>query len=111
MADVAADVVELVRVLNTFREGVRRVRSDAVVPDTTNRESTLLSAEHIHYLASRFVQDEALNRVGLTGRSPKSRRFYWAKPEIASVLLGEALNRVGFTGRSPQSRRFYWAKP
>ncbi len=29
---------------------------------------------------------EARNRVGFTGRSPKSRRIYWAKHQIALVL-------------------------
>jgi hypothetical protein len=43
-----------------------RVRSKHVVPDSTNREQTLLSVEHVHYIAQRFGSE------GFRARAPGS---------------------------------------
>jgi hypothetical protein len=59
------DVERLQALLNAWREPgpLLRVRSKHVVPDSTNREQTLLSVEHCHFIAGRFAAEGFRKRV------------------------------------------------
>ncbi|CAE8634258.1 unnamed protein product [Polarella glacialis] len=67
------DVERLIELLRRHRKrgpdgsGLLRVRSDAVIPDGTNRERTGLSLEHIHYLAGLFASKGFQPRVNGRG--------------------------------------------
>jgi hypothetical protein len=67
-ASEAEDVERLMALLRQWREPgpLLRVRSKHVVPDSTNREQTLLSVEHVHYIAQRFSSE------GFHARQPGS---------------------------------------
>eukprot|EP00440_Ansanella_granifera_P014524 gb/GFBE01015787.1/.p1 GENE.gb/GFBE01015787.1/~~gb/GFBE01015787.1/.p1 ORF type:complete len:264 (+),score=54.81 gb/GFBE01015787.1/:1-792(+) len=71
-AVISRDVDRLIGLLHQYRKvgpdsTLVRVRSDAVVPDGTNRERTGLSLEHIHYLASLFSSKGFQPRVNDSG--------------------------------------------
>eukprot|EP00931_Biecheleriopsis_adriatica_P059961 TRINITY_DN35965_c0_g1_i1.p1 TRINITY_DN35965_c0_g1~~TRINITY_DN35965_c0_g1_i1.p1 ORF type:complete len:265 (+),score=46.59 TRINITY_DN35965_c0_g1_i1:69-863(+) len=71
-AEISRDVERLKEILQRHHKRgsdgpLRRVRSDAVVPDGTNRERTGLSLEHIHYLASLFASEGFRPRVADKG--------------------------------------------
>ncbi|XRB16198.1 TrpD protein [Pseudoscourfieldia marina] len=63
--------LKFVKLLRTFRVSgdalLLRVRSDSIIPDTTNRERTGLSAEHVHYIATLIQTDGFSPRVGTKG--------------------------------------------
>jgi len=89
-----ADVAKLVQVLNEFRAPgatkLQRVRSDLIVPDTTNRESTGLSAEHMHYLATVFTTEGFRPRTGDVGHDVP---VLIAEPAQPSALGADSLAR------------------
>ena len=64
-AEPASDVERLMALLRQWREPgpLVRVRSKHIVPDSTNREQTLLSVEHVHYIATRMAQEGFRARV------------------------------------------------
>ena len=63
-----ATVAHLCELLNQWREPgpAQRVRSALVVPEAANREYTLLSVEHVHFIASKIRAE------GFRGRRPGS---------------------------------------
>ncbi len=63
-----ATCAHLCELLNKWREPgpAQRVRSALVVPEAANREYTLLSVEHVHFIASKIRAE------GFRGRRPGS---------------------------------------
>jgi hypothetical protein len=67
---VPDNLSRLLQLLNAWREPgpMVRVQSKMVVPDATNREYTLLSVEHVHYIAHRMRAEGFRARVSGTGQ-------------------------------------------
>lgn len=72
-----------------------RVRSKHVVPDSTNREQTLLSVEHVHYIAQRFASE------GFRARAPGSI----AGHDVPVLVRGGAGSAMGAAALAAWRRR------
>jgi len=63
-----AELAELNRLINTYRQpGMQAIPPRLVIPDYSNRGHTGLSVEHVHYLATRFLEKGFQKRTGNTG--------------------------------------------